>query len=131
MPQPAQRVTDRLEHIENVLRDISGTLATLLERSQASATAMADIRVELKALTDGRNADQVKLAELPQIRRDLDGLGGGLRGHETRIGSLERELSAATVRGAGMDAIFARVANVIQALILAAIMWLFTTKADL
>ena len=131
MSLPAQRMADRLEHIEGTLREIGGTLATLLERSKAGADAMAEIRAELKAIHDGRSADQVKLAELPQIRRDLDGLGGGLRGHETRISSLERELSAATVRGAKSDAVFNRVANIIQALILAAIIWLFTGSEGL
>lgn len=128
-------VAERLEHIEKATRDtaeamvaIRESVATLLERSAASAAAFAEIRAEVKALRDDRNYDAQQLAQLPGLRRDIDGLGDRQRTHDTRIAVLEREQTANGVRNAGIAEIFNRVLNVVQALILGGIMWLFTLK---
>ena len=138
MSQEAVSVPQRLEHIESTTRDtaeavreMQGSLATLLERSTATAQALANLQGKVDALTERQHLDAIQLAQLPTMRRDIDALGEKTRGIDGRVVELEKAGVLAKAHAATTGGFFKRILDIAQALVLAGIVYLFTLSSKL
>lgn len=133
MSQEAVSVPQRLEHIESTTRDtaeavreMQSSLATLLERSTATANVLANLQGKVDALAERQHLDALQLAQLPTIRRDVDALGEKTRVIDGRVVELEKASVLTKAHTATAGDLFKRLLDIAQALILAGMIYLFT-----